>query len=94
MYMIYKKMQFPFPNKACLMKGILLDTDGIPPLAQDLIHHLICVDPIKRYSAFQALHHPFFIENEVRETCNTVEDIASLLPKDITDFDGEILPPS
>lgn len=37
-----------------------LDLSEIPEQAADLISHLICLDPEKRFSAKQALEHPYF----------------------------------
>jgi phosphorylase kinase gamma subunit len=39
--------------------------DDVSETAKDLIHHLLVVDPNERYTAAQALQHPFF-NNEPR----------------------------
>lgn len=52
------------PN-GCLCKGSAKDgakesTNIFPGEAYDLLSKLLCVDPDKRYTAKEALEHPFF----------------------------------
>lgn len=37
-----------------------VDYSNVPPNAQDLIKHLLDADPNSRWSAKEALEHPFF----------------------------------
>lgn len=58
MYVLYKK-SFPFDeNNAPRIDEI--DLSGIPENAADLISHLTTLDPDERYTAEEALNHPYF----------------------------------
>ncbi|KAK8834111.1 Calcium/calmodulin-dependent protein kinase type 1 [Tritrichomonas musculus] len=58
MYVLFK-MVFPFDENNN-PRVDALDLSEIPEQAADLISHLICLDPEKRFSAKQALEHPYF----------------------------------
>lgn len=55
---------YPFETMQQIMKGEyqLLNRDwkNYSPECKDLLQHLLCMDPIKRYSAKEALAHPWF----------------------------------
>lgn len=63
MYVLFK-MVFPFDENNN-PRVDALDLSEIPEQAADLISHLICLDPEKRFSAKQALEHPYFQITEI-----------------------------
>lgn len=58
MYQLYKHV-FPVDDTSSL-KTDPIDMTDIPLDAADLITHLLSVDPVLRYSASEALKHPYF----------------------------------
>lgn len=59
---MYSILTQNFPYEEQYNQNKQVDFTGISPAAQDLITHLLCVDPEARYSAEQALNHSFFSE--------------------------------
>ncbi|CAF3978727.1 unnamed protein product, partial [Rotaria sp. Silwood1] len=43
-----------------------LEWEDVSETAKDLIRHLLVIDPVERYTAAQALQHPFFISERTR----------------------------
>lgn len=80
--------KYPFEQKLEMLLGDLNFNCEISTLAKDLIDHLVCLDQDIRYSAEQALNHPYFRSQESVSVDRISREILDKLESDTSDVEG------